>query len=332
MQQRNLNKIQGTLTELNNKVKSIHPVAALGVMTAFAFPAMALSHSTSNLALHTTIKNLSLGFSIGFAAFFIVVFALKMWAQLKRAEVKKVQISAKSKAFFATFSCLGLLCLGGAMLDGLLISQLDHNISHDAKLISKDTALLNYLLLTSAVFIFIAYCIYHMAVNKKIEQNDESQNLGTWKSMQNTSNLWLVFTMAIGIGGAYALHASAEISHTAIMFYSLILFSAALVIAVPKMIYAFKKYTTIAMGEGNYERTGKLAFGATFVGVSLLTVGIGIGITMCGNPLNGSAVIVAGMGLLAFACYLFDRSSKEMEDQLANNQNDENQQPMMDHK
>jgi len=142
--------ISNAASGLNNEIKSIHPVAAIGIMTAFAFPAMALSHSTSNLALHTTIKNLSLGFSIGFSAFFIIVFALKIWAQLQRAEEKKVQISAKSKAFFGIFLCLGLLSLGGAMLDGLMIGQLDHTIAHDAKLISKDTALLNYLLLSRA--------------------------------------------------------------------------------------------------------------------------------------------------------------------------------------
>jgi hypothetical protein len=247
---------------------ALHPFALAFLMTAFAYPAVSLSHYTDNLAVHTQIKHETFGLALSFCIFSFLILIVQTSRELDgRKKVLERGLAKKSRHsvdFPDSLNRIGQLCFilglivagGGAFGASLTIGNLDSSIPSQASTISKLTAALNYFLIFGAVLMLIGYMIIRAAISRvkivdkygkevpfqkgdPVYQSEiESKRLTSAGSIQGTHSGWIVFIMGIGTMNAFFLKDALTVPKGALIVYSIILFFSAAIIALPKVKHA----------------------------------------------------------------------------------------------
>jgi len=302
------------------KFTSLHPMPILGVMSVFIIPSIFITHSTNNLATHNHLKHLTFQFSVSFAIIFGALLLAKLYHEMSRMQTlnkqKGVEFSLPA-IFTGALISLGGICVAfaGGFSSGNIISSLDSSIPSQAKEISKQTAALNYYLIIGAVTLLLGYWIIHASLNRasknaSVSKKIDPENVGTLATMKNTSSLWFMPLIILGILGGFALKGATQVTHTQIALYSGIIFAAGLMIAMPKLLHAWREAHEKC--QKGFKIPWQL-YGTMFLLAATFTCFGGglISAALYHDPLWGSIMMVIGMGPMLLMSLLSDAASKD---------------------
>ena len=279
---------------LHRKTMSLHPLVTFCLMCVFVYPAIAISHATENLAAHKNIRNLALSFSGAFFAFFTIILLLQVINELNK--IKSAKKTTGAWVGFIIFVCGFCLAVGGVIASLVIIDVLNSKDTSQAKIISKQTAALSYILATGAFIMLVGYVITRHCLKPKLKNKQSS--LFSIQSIKKTSNLWFLFIMSLGAAGGFTLKSAPQISHVEIVTYSSMLFVAALALVMPKLI-----------AKHSFSKPSVSALFFSSLGLGFILCGSGVTAAYYQDPISGSMLVVAGMVPLVLAVLLADHAA-----------------------